>query len=141
MQFFIFLICLCCGVVSGVFYDVLYIARSLIFLRASRRSSAKTDKVAKMNKAAKSVKAAKTDKAEDTVKAAETVAAAVCDLLTFAFLSALYVLASVLFDFPDARFYMFLACFCGFLLYIKSFHILVAFLKKKLYNRFTAGNE
>ena len=129
MQFFIFLICLCCGVVSGVFYDVLYIARSLIFLRASRRSSAKTDKVAK------------TVKAEDTVKAAETVAAAVCDLLTFAFLSALYVLASVLFDFPDARFYMFLACFCGFLLYIKSFHILVAFLKKKLYNRFTAGNE
>ena len=111
MQFFIFLICLCCGIISGVFYDVLYVARSLIFLRASRRPAAKT------------------------------VAAAVCDMLTFAFLAALYVFASVLFDFPNARFYMFLACFCGILLYIKSFHIIVAFLINKLYNRCTAENE
>lgn len=111
MQPFIFLICLCCGVVSGVFYDVLYVARSLIFLRARRLSAAKT------------------------------VAAAVCDLLAFAALAALYVLASVLFNFPNARFYMFLACFCGILLYIKSFHLMVAFLINKVYNRYSAENE
>lgn len=110
MQLFIFLICLCCGIIAGVFYDVLYIARSLIFLRVCRRTPA------------------------------NTVAAAVCDLLTFAALAALYVLASVLFGFPNARFYMFFACFCGILLYIKSFHLLVAFLINKLYNRYTAEN-
>ena len=113
MQLFIFLICLCCGIVSGVFYDVLYVARSLIFLRAGRRKAR-------------------------SVKAAKTAVTAVCDLLTFAFLSALYVLISVLFDFPNARFYMIFACFCGILLYIKSFHIFVAFLINKVYNRYTA---
>ena len=97
---------MCCGIISGVFYDFLYVVRSLIFLRAGRLSAAKT------------------------------IVAAVCDLLTFAVLSGLYVFASVLFDFPNARFYMFLACFCGIFLYIKSFHILVAFLINRLYNRY-----
>ena len=118
MQLFVFLICLCCGIISGVFYDVLYTARSLIFLHTARRPSAKTDKAAKAVKTAKTDKADKTAKTAKAEKVAKTAAAAVCDFLTFAFLCALYVLASVLFNFPNARFYMFLACFGGIFLYI-----------------------
>ncbi len=44
---------------------------------------------------------------------------------------------SVMFEFEGLRLYMFLGCVLGALLYLKSFHIIVAFSVKKVYNRVT----
>jgi len=44
MQFFIFLTCLFCGVISGIVYDVLYIARCIVCGVNKREYTAK-DKI------------------------------------------------------------------------------------------------
>jgi len=95
-EFYIFLVCVTCGIAGGVVYDLFYILRA--FLR---------------------------------VRAAE-IAADVCFCLFFI---GLYIFVSLMFGLPDLRFYMFLGCLIGLLLYIKSFHGIVAFFLKKVYNR------
>lgn len=47
----------------------------------------------------------------------------------------LYVFASLLFSFPAFRLYMLLGCAFGFYLYLKSFHKIVAFSVRKVYNK------
>ena len=101
----IFLICLALGVCSGIVYDMLYIARFIIGGRPAVK-----------------------------IKKREIISCAVCDIIYAAVLSALFVAASVLFCFPDVRLYMLAAVISGELLYIKSFHIMVAFFLNRLYN-------
>ena len=108
MQIKIFLICLACGGLSGAVYDFLYIIRRAVSGEPSQKS-----------------------------KKREFICTAVCDLLYVLALSAIFVAASVYFCFPDVRLYMFAAVLVGALLYIKSFHIMVAFFVNKLYNRCT----
>ncbi len=95
-QFFIFLVCVSCGIVGGIVYDVFYCLR--VFVRA---------------------------------RAAEIAA----DLCFFLFFAGLYLFVSLLFELPDLRFYMFAGCLIGLGLYLKSFHGIVAFFAKKVYNR------
>ncbi|MBR7186749.1 MAG: spore cortex biosynthesis protein YabQ [Clostridia bacterium] len=49
--------------------------------------------------------------------------------------AAAFLTLSVHLEFPNLRFYMFLGFLCGFFLYWKSLHKIVAFFKKKVYNR------
>ena len=93
MQIFIFLTCACCGILSGVVYDVLYIARCA---------------VCGIHKQAYTVK--------------DRIFTAACDIL--------YCLV-----------YMFIGCVVGALLYLKSFHIFVAFSVKKVYNKITSKKK
>ena len=104
--FYIFVVCVACGVVSGVAYDVLYILRHIFCARPFPRAMAWRTSVA-----------------------------AVCDILYALSLSALFIFCSVYFSFPDIRLYMLLACLLGAVMYIKSLHIIVAFFVNKLYNR------
>lgn len=57
------------------------------------------------------------------------------DAIFFVLFAGLYVFASVAFAFPDFRGYMFAGCMLGFLLYLKSFHRILDFLFKMLYNK------
>ena len=100
------------GAVSGVVYDLLYVVRAAAERAAGRRLLLRRTRF-------------------------PHIVTAVCDILYAAFLAAFFVCVSVYFSFPDARAYMFVAIFTGILLYIKSFHIMVAFLVNKLYNRCT----
>ncbi len=106
MQIFIFIICLLCGVLSGVVYDVLYIARSLI---------------------------CGTNKKEYTVK--DKIFIIACDVLYCLVFAAGFVFVSVLFDFDSLRIYMLIGCVLGAFVYLKSIHLIVAFLIKKVYNK------
>ena len=58
----------------------------------------------------------------------------ICDLLYCLFLTASYIFISVLFGFGNIRLFMVLGCVLGAILYLKSFHIFVAFSVNKLYN-------
>jgi len=105
MQFFIFMICLFSGIISGTVYDVLYIARSVV---------------------------CGVDKAKYTVKDKIFIIAA--DVLYCLVFAAGFVFVSVMFDFTSLRLYMLLGCFLGALIYLKSFHVIVAFCVRKVYN-------
>lgn len=61
--------------------------------------------------------------------------AIVFDAAFFLVFAAMSVFSAVLFSFPNFRVYMFLGNIFGLLLYLKSVHILVAFLLKVCYNR------
>lgn len=106
MTFFIFMICLFCGVLSGTVYDVLYIARCIL---------------------------CGTDKENYTVKDKIFIAAA--DVIYCLVFAAGYIFMSVMFDFEGLRFYMLLGCALGALMYLKSFHVIVAFSVNKVYNK------
>lgn len=95
-QFYIFLVCASCGIAGGVVYDMFYLLRTFVRVRAAE------------------------------------IAADVC---FFAFFAGMYLFVSLLFGLPDLRFYMFLGCLIGLLLYLKSFHRIVAFFAEKVYNR------
>ena len=56
------------------------------------------------------------------------------DIFFSVLFTALYIFVSLLFSFPAFRFYMFLGFLFGLYLYLKSFHKIVAFLIKMLYN-------
>lgn len=56
------------------------------------------------------------------------------DVTFFICFSAIFVFMAVLFELPQTRAYMIIASLLGLLLYVKSFHIIVAFLFKMLYN-------
>ena len=45
-----------------------------------------------------------------------------------------FIFVSVMFDFTSLRLYMLIGCVLGALIYLKSFHTIVAFLVKKVYN-------
>ncbi len=108
MQIFIFIICTFCGVISGVVYDVLYIARSA---------------VCGVHKEAFTVK--------------DKIFTIACDVLYSLVFTAMFVFTSVMFDFYELRLYMLLGSILGALLYLKSFHVIVAFLVAKVYNKIT----
>lgn len=105
MQIFIFLTCALCGVCSGVVYDVLFIARAFV---------------------------CGVDKAKFTIK--DKIFTCICDLIYFAVFAAMFVFTSVTFEFYSIRLYMLAGCGFGALIYLKSIHIFIAFLIKKVYN-------
>lgn len=105
MQFFIFLTCLFCGVISGTVYDVLYVARCIV---------------------------CGMDKTEYTAK--DKIFIIISDLLYCLVFAAGFIFVSVMFDFTSLRLYMLLGCILGALIYLKSFHTIVAFFTKKVYN-------
>lgn len=109
MSIFIFITCACCGIVSGVVYDILYIARCA---------------VCGIHKQAYTVK--------------DKIFTAACDILYCLVFAAAFVFLSVMFDFNGLRLYMLLGGLIGIALYLKSFHIFVAFLVNKVYNRATS---
>lgn len=112
MQIYIFIICLFCGVLSGIVYDVLYIARCIL---------------CGVNSAAYTVK--------------DRIFIIICDLLYCLVFAAGFIFISVLFGFENLRFYMLLGCAAGAFIYLKSFHIIVAFLMRKVYNITKARKE
>lgn len=59
----------------------------------------------------------------------------ICDVSFFLAFSAVYLYVSLLFGLPDLRVYMFLSCLVGLILYLKSWHGLVAFFSEKIYNK------
>ena len=50
-------------------------------------------------------------------------------------LAAMFIGSSAVFRFPDMRVYMVLACLLGAVLYVKSLHVILAFLINKWYNK------
>lgn len=106
MQIFIFITCACCGILSGIVYDVLYVARC---------------SVCGVRKEAYTVK--------------DKIFTAACDLLYFIVFAAAFVFISVMFDFYEIRLYMLIGSALGAILYLKSFHVIVAFCVKKVYNK------
>ncbi len=99
------MICLFCGILSGVVYDVLYVVRVVL---------------------------CGIDKSAYTVKDKIFIIAA--DILYCLVFAAGFIFTSVMFDFEGLRLYMLLGCLLGALIYLKSFHIIVAFFSKKVYN-------
>ena len=106
MDVFYFITCACLGIVSGIVYDILYIARCI---------------VCGVNKQNYSVK--------------DRIFTIACDLIYCMFFAASYVFISVIFGFGNLRVFMILGCVLGAILYLKSFHLFVAFFVNKLYNR------
>ncbi len=129
-QIKIFLICLACGVLSGVVYDFLYIIRRAL----SGKSFACADDI-NASAANKDAGAPRSDLRAARARARAFIVTAVCDILYALALSLMFVCASVTFCFPDVRLYMFAAVALGFVLYIKSFHRTVAFFTNRLYNK------
>lgn len=112
MQFFIFMICMFCGIISGVVYDILYIVRCIL---------------------------CGADKSAYTVKDKIFIVAA--DFIYCLVFAAMFVFTSVMFDFEGLRLYMLIGCVLGALIYLKSFHLIVAFLCKKVYNKIEKQKE
>ena len=106
MDIFYFITCTCLGIVSGIVYDILYIARCI---------------VCGVHKQAYSVK--------------DRIFTIACDVIYCLFFAASYVFVSVMFNFDNIRVFMILGCVLGAILYLKSFHLIVAFFVNKLYNR------
>ncbi|MBE7088937.1 MAG: hypothetical protein E7370_05445 [Clostridiales bacterium] len=106
MYFFIFLICLSLGIVSGVFYDFLYVIRAIV-CGVNKNSYTLKDKIF----------------------------IAFCDVLYFVALAISFIFLSLVFNFYTLRFYMILGCAIGALLYFKSFHLCIAFFIKMVYNK------
>lgn len=109
MGVFIFITCACCGILSGIFYDILYIARCA---------------VCGIHKKAYTVK--------------DKIFTAACDIIYCLIFAAAFVFVSVMFDFGGFRFFMLFGCALGAFLYLKSFHLLVAFSVKRVYNSITS---
>lgn len=95
-----------CGVVSGVVYEVLYIAR--VF-------------VCGLNKRAYTVK--------------DKIFTCLCDILYFAVFAVMFVFISVTFEFYSLRLYMLIGCALGAIIYLKSLHVIIAICIKKVYNK------
>ena len=106
MQAFILLICILCGAVSGILYDVLYVAR-VIVCGVDKRSYTVKDKIFTF----------------------------FCDLIYFVVFALTFIYICVCFDFFEFRLYMFIGLVLGVLIYLKSLHLGIAFLIKKVYNR------
>ncbi len=105
MQAFILLTCILCGVASGVLYDVLYIARTIV---------------------------CGVDKQKYTVK--DKIFTFFCDLIYFAVFALAFVYMCVCFDFYTLRLFMLIGAALGVLIYLKSLHLCIDFLIKRVYN-------
>ena len=105
MDIFYFITCTCLGILSGIVYDILYVARVA---------------VCGTRKQAYSVK--------------DRIFTIVCDGLYCIIFSVSYIFVSVMFGFGNFRLFMVLGCILGAILYLKSFHLFVAFFVNKLYN-------
>ncbi len=105
MQIFIFLCCMLCGVLSGVVYEVLYVAR--VF-------------VCGLNKRKYTVK--------------DKIFTCLCDILYFTVFAVMFVFTSITFEFYSLRLYMLIGCALGAIIYIKSLHVIIAIFIKKVYN-------
>ena len=57
------------------------------------------------------------------------------DILFFLFFSVTFIFAANFLRFPSVRVYFYLGILLGWIIYLKSFHNLVAFFKKVCYNR------
>lgn len=112
MQFFIFLICLFCGLLSGVVYDVLYVARCIL---CGPHLFAYTVK--------------------------DKIFLIICDIIYCLIFAAGFIFVSVMFGFGQLRLYMLLGCVLGAIIYLKSFHIIVAFFVEKVYNIISTRKE
>lgn len=112
MRFFIFMVCIFCGIISGILYDVLYVARACL---------------------------CGVDKKAYTVKDKIFIISA--DILYCLVFCAGFIFTSVMFDFEGVRLYMFLGCALGAFLYLKSFHVIVAISVKKVYNKLSTKLE
>lgn len=112
MQIFVFMICTFCGVISGFVYDILYVARCIL---------------CGITPAAYTLK--------------DKIFVFVCDLIYCLAFAAGFIFVSVMFDFENLRLYMLLACLIGAIIYLKSFHVFVAFLVRRVYNVYTAKKE
>ena len=58
----------------------------------------------------------------------------IADILFFLIFAGIFVLLSVIYDFPATRPYMLMGALGGLLLYLVSLHRILAFLTEKLYN-------
>ena len=94
-----------CGVLSGVVYEILYIAR--VF-------------VCGVNKRAYTVK--------------DKIFTVLCDILYFAVFAAMFVFTSITFEFYSLRLYMLVGCVLGAIIYAKSLHVIIAICIKRVYN-------
>lgn len=56
------------------------------------------------------------------------------DFIVFSLCALIYAILSYNMKFPNVRMYMFLGIFVGIVTYLKSFHILLAKIIKKIYN-------
>lgn len=108
MQIFIFITCACCGIISGIVYDILYVARCAV---------------------------CGVEKRAYTVK--DRIFTIACDILYCLIFAAMFIFTSVMFDFYELRLFMLAGCLLGAFLYLKSFHVFVAFSVKKVYNKIT----
>lgn len=106
MDVFYFITCTCLGIVSGIVYDILYIARCVVCGVHTKKYSLK-----------------------------DRIFTIACDVVYCLFFALAFVFTSVLFGFGNLRLFMILGCVLGALLYLKSFHIFVAFFVNKLYNK------
>lgn len=107
MQMFIFMTCMLVGISSGIVYDFLYAAR--IFVCGTEFSR---------------------------YKIKDKIMTVVCDLIYFIVFAGMFVFTSVLFEFYSLRLYMLAGCALGAIIYLKSLHIIIAFMLKKVYNIF-----
>ncbi len=105
MQAFILLICVLCGAASGIVYDILFVARSIV-CGVDRRKFTLKDKIFTF----------------------------ICDLIYFVVFAALFTYVCICFEIYTLRLYMLIGAAVGVLIYLKSFHIIIAFLIKKVYN-------
>ncbi len=64
-----------------------------------------------------------------------------CDILFSIGFALVYAIVSVSLEFPPLRFFFLLGCGLGLLLYIKSFHKIVAFFVEKIYNIHTRKHK
>lgn len=94
-----------CGVLSGVVYEILYIAR--VF-------------VCGVNKRAYTVK--------------DKIFTCICDILYFAVFAGMFVFTSITFEFYSLRLYMLVGCALGAIIYLKSLHVIIAICIKRVYN-------
>lgn len=109
MRLFIFISCLSCGILSGIVYDILYVIRCGV---CGVQFKVYTTK--------------------------DKIFTAICDIIYFVIFAGAYIFLSVIFEFEQIRFYMLLGCGIGIILYLKSFHVIVAFFVKKIYNNLNA---
>ncbi len=65
----------------------------------------------------------------------------VTDVVFWIFFAGIYLFVTVLIGMPDLRFFAFIGCILGLFLYLKSFHKIVAFLAKKVYNRLNRSRK
>lgn len=112
MAFFIFIICMFCGILSGTVYDVFYVARAVC---------------------------CGIDKQRYTVK--DKIFIIISDLLYCITFAVGFIFTAVMFDFENLRFYMLLGCVLGAIVYLKSIHLIVAFFVKKVYNAYSIHKE